>query len=85
MVTNNYAATATNGRKDQQIRHLLNEEQASEILNCSISYLRKARVLGQAPQFVKLGRLVRYKLDHLEEFIAKQTRGQAMPSVPKPR
>jgi hypothetical protein len=48
---------------------LLDEKQAAKYLNCSIAFLRRFRLLRQGPLFVKLGRLVRYRLADLEMYI----------------
>ena len=50
---------------------LLNESQSSELLHCSVAFLRRSRLLRTEPQFVKIGRLVRYRLDDLTEYIER--------------
>ena len=42
------------------IELLLTPEQAAKILNVSMSSLAKSRVDGDGPEFVKIGRAVRY-------------------------
>ena len=49
---------------------LLNEYGASERLSLSVNTLRRWRILGRGPQFVKLGAAVRYKVEDVEQFIA---------------
>lgn len=53
---------------------LLTPEQAAKILNVSTSYLAKSRVDGDGPQFVKIGRAVRYPESSLRNFIKARTR-----------
>ena len=48
---------------------LINEEQASAILNVSPRTLQDWRVRGCGPKFRKLGRAVRYRLEDLETFV----------------
>ena len=54
---------------------LLNEQQAAKVMGCSVALLRKLRSVGGGPTIVKLGRLVRYPLEDLRDFIkAKKER-----------
>jgi DNA-binding transcriptional MerR regulator len=53
---------------------LLTERQAAERLNCSVAALRYWRSSGTGPNFVRLGRLVRYSANMLEEFIQQNLR-----------
>jgi predicted DNA-binding transcriptional regulator AlpA len=48
---------------------------AAKILSVSISWLAKARLSGDGPSFVKIGRAVRYPLSSLREYIEGRTRG----------
>jgi predicted DNA-binding transcriptional regulator AlpA len=48
---------------------LLSEKQASQYLKRSLSSLRRDRKLGQGPNFVRIGRSVRYVKCELDEFI----------------
>jgi predicted DNA-binding transcriptional regulator AlpA len=65
--------TRTAGSRELLERLLLPEE-AARILNLSMSWLAKARGDGTGPEFVKLGRSVRYKQSCLLKFIQEQTR-----------
>jgi len=40
---------------------LFDEKQAAQMLACSVAALRKWRLLGKGPAYVKIGRLVRYR------------------------
>jgi len=56
------------------IEALLLPEDAAKILKLSISWLAKARVDGDGPEFVKIGRAVRYPESSLRKFIKARTR-----------
>ncbi|MCL4839136.1 MAG: helix-turn-helix domain-containing protein [Thermoanaerobaculia bacterium] len=53
---------------------LLTERQAAERLGLQRATLEKWRVLGCGPEYLKLGRAVRYQPAALEEFIASRRR-----------
>ena len=53
---------------------LLTENQASEILNCTTAALRRWRREKRGPDFIKIGRLVRYRESDLNDFIDTNTR-----------
>ena len=53
---------------------LLTEDQTSKVLQCTKAALRRWRREGRGPQFVKLGRLIRYRQSDLECFIDGCTR-----------
>jgi predicted DNA-binding transcriptional regulator AlpA len=59
------------------IEPLLHPEDAAKILNLSTSWLAKARGAGGGPEFVKIGRAVRYSESSLRKFIKAQTRSSA--------
>lgn len=56
------------------IGSLLRPEDAAKILNVSISWLAKSRMTGTGPEFVKIGRAVRYPKSTLQKFIEARTR-----------
>jgi len=49
--------------------NVLNERQAASILGCSVALMRKWRLCGDGPAYVKLGRLVRYRPTDLDAFL----------------
>lgn len=49
--------------------NMFNETQAAEVLGCSVALLRKWRLFGEGPAYVKIGRLVRYRQEDLDEFL----------------
>ena len=53
---------------------LLTENEASEILNCTKAALRRWRRERRGPDFIKIGRLVRYRESDLLDFIDINTR-----------
>ncbi len=52
---------------------LLTIEEAAKFLNLKISRLRAA-VFKKEITHIKLGRLVRFKIDHLEQWLSAQTK-----------
>ena len=56
-----------------QIR-LLDEQEVSRRLSVSVNTLRYWRACGEGPNYIKLGRLVRYDADALEKFILRNLR-----------
>jgi predicted DNA-binding transcriptional regulator AlpA len=49
---------------------LLNENQAAQVLQCSVALMRKMRRLGTGPTVTRIGRLCRYAESDLAAFIA---------------
>ena len=52
---------------------LLNENQVAQFLNCTKAALRRWRREGRGPRFVKIGRLVRYRQEEIEDFVNQNT------------
>jgi excisionase family DNA binding protein len=52
----------------------LRTKEAAEVLNVAVSTLEAWRVRGGGPEYVKLGKAVRYSDDALEKFIQSRTR-----------
>lgn len=48
---------------------LYDERQAAKMICCSVALLRKYRLLGGGPAYIKVGRLVRYRQDDLATFL----------------
>ena len=57
------------------IERLLNTRQASEVLGLDYKSLSNSRTTGTGPKipYIKIGRLVRYKLSELESYIESHT------------
>jgi excisionase family DNA binding protein len=56
---------------------LLTEQDVAELLKVSLSTLRRWRLLDQGPQFLKVGALVRYKRESVDEWLATRPTGGA--------
>jgi predicted DNA-binding transcriptional regulator AlpA len=54
---------------------LLHPRDAAKLLSVSTSWLAKARLSGNGPRFVKIGRAVRYLESSLKEYIKARMRG----------
>ena len=52
---------------------LLNEKQVAQFLNCTKAALRRWRREDRGPRFVKIGRLVRYRQEDVEDFVNQNT------------
>ena len=53
---------------------LLTAPDAARMLRVSLSWLAKARLTGDGPRFIKIGRSVRYLESSLREYIKMRTR-----------
>jgi len=49
---------------------LIDEKEAAAWLGCTVSAMRKWRLLGKGPAFCRIGRLVRYSEGDLVAFVA---------------
>ena len=56
------------------VEALLTEAQVSEILGRGVPTLQKDRVAGTGPQFIKMGRLVRYRPSDVQAWLAERVR-----------
>lgn len=59
---------------DQTQRRLVDTKRAALIVDQSESQLNKLRLTGDGPEFIKLGRSVRYEIEALERWIASRRR-----------
>ncbi len=50
----------------------LSTQDAARHLGLSKSTLEKTRLTGTGPRYLKLGRLVRYRIDDLEEWLSER-------------
>jgi len=63
-----------NGNKATSVLpELLTETQVSMIFNISVNTLRYWRHCGDGPNYIKMGRLVRYHADELESYVQRKT------------
>jgi excisionase family DNA binding protein len=71
------------GKEIRSMCEMLSTEQAAEYCGMSPRTLEKRRSSGGGPVFVKLGSLVRYKVEDLEAWIAGgRRRPTSDPGVP---
>jgi len=54
-------------------RYLVNEKEAAAMLNVSLSTLRRWRSGGTRPNYVKLGRCIRYSVAEINSIIEAKT------------
>jgi hypothetical protein len=55
--------------------NLMTENEVSKRLNVSLASLRRWRVLGRGPVYVKVGSLVRYQPEELQAWLASLPTG----------
>ena len=60
---------------------LLDEARLATKLGVSRKTLQSWRYAGQGPRFIKIGRLVRYRVADIDAYLRAQTRGTAMQVV----
>ena len=71
------ARPETTGRKPHELssgERLLPPSDAANLLRLSKSWLAKARMRGDGPPYVKLGRAVRYRESALVQWLKSRTR-----------
>jgi len=54
---------------NSQIDHCVSERQAAAVLGVSVALLRKWRRTGGGPPYLRIGKLVRYRLSALRNFM----------------
>ncbi len=47
---------------------LLTEREVSRIFSVSLAFLRRKRFQGDGPRYYKIGRMIRYRLEDVQEF-----------------
>ena len=60
--------------KSARVDRLLTPRDAATVLRLSPSWLAKARMLGDGPPYVKLGRSIRYRHGALEQWMKSRVR-----------
>lgn len=53
---------------------LLTSRDAAKILNMSVYWMERKRWLGDGPEYLKVGRAVRYRLSDLEKYLSNRGR-----------
>ncbi len=54
---------------------LLTEREVAEALNVSISSIRRWRLIGKGPAYVKINSSVRYQISSVEDFLSSRPTG----------
>jgi predicted DNA-binding transcriptional regulator AlpA len=54
---------------------MLNEKQTAEALGVSVAALRKWRFQGRGPAYIKLGKLVRYRREDIDQWLLTRPKG----------
>jgi predicted DNA-binding transcriptional regulator AlpA len=57
------------------VNSLLTEQDVAKQLHVSLAALRRWRLEGRGPRFIKVGSLVRYRPEELEQWVAAQPTG----------
>lgn len=57
-------------------QNLLDEKAVAAQLGVTIACLRRWRRVGEGPVYAKLGRLVRYRQQDIDEFVRSNTQGR---------
>lgn len=52
---------------------LISEQEAAKMLGCSVHKMQRDRQIGSPIPFVKIGRSVKYRYDHIIEYIESQS------------
>ena len=53
--------------------NLLDTRQVAELLNVSTTLVEQWRASGEGPTYIKMGRLIRYRVEDVDKFITKNT------------
>jgi predicted site-specific integrase-resolvase len=62
--------------------NLMTEQDVSKRLNVSVASLRRWRLLGRGPSFLKVGSLVRYRPEDLEAWLTSRPTGGSRATAP---
>ena len=55
--------------------HLLNEYEVAEMLDVSVSTVRRWRLFKRGPRYLKLGALCRYRLEDISVWLESRPKG----------
>jgi excisionase family DNA binding protein len=72
---------SVNRNEEVNMLNLLTEREVAKQIKVSLASLRKWRLERRGPQFVKVGALVRYRSEDLEEWLATLPKGGALLSA----
>jgi predicted DNA-binding transcriptional regulator AlpA len=62
---------------DNPLESLLTEREVAKLLKVSVATMRRRRLLGQPPEWVKIGSSVRYKPDSVHRLIESGKRSSS--------
>ena len=62
---------------------LLTESEVSEILRCTKAALRRWRREERGPRFIRVGRLIRYRLTDVDQFLESNASAQRAKGQPE--
>ena len=65
----------TNAYSDAGALRMLNEKQTAELLGVSVAALRKWRFQRRGPAYIKLGKLVRYRREDVDQWLLTRPKG----------
>lgn len=57
------------------MEHPLNERETAKVLRISVQLLRKWRANGTGPEYIKLGKCVRYSMSDIELYVTSRRSG----------
>lgn len=67
------------------IESLLRENEVAKILNLSVVKIRLLRRFGGGPEFIRIGKAVRYRMDDIRRFIDSATAFEAISGKVAPK
>lgn len=56
-----------------EIDKIITTEEAAKLMNCSVRFLKELRANKDGPMFIKLGRLIRYRVRDILMYLDKKT------------
>jgi len=63
------------GTNSNAMKSLLNEHDVARLIALSVASLRRWRILGQGPKFLKIGAAVRYREEDVLDWLDSQPTG----------
>lgn len=61
--------------ENNRLEPLLNEREVAGLTRMSLASVRRWRLFGQGPKYIKIGAAVRYKPDDISEWLASRPTG----------
>jgi len=63
------------GMNNNEIKSLLNEHDVARLIALSVASVRRWRLLGQGPKFLKIGSAVRYRQEDVLDWLESRPAG----------